>query len=192
MRKTILIILLLPALVWGQDVKIESGVTFGKLNQDVAGNTYFKDFAFGFYATAGLNYLKKRKFNIASNVGVLQKVGSGKVTFSDALGNNQYIIRQAFRIDYLSLNTFIECNLKENGIIPFAFGGPRLDYAINSNYVDFNERLAFGVTLGTGVKYAVSRLFFGFRAGYLINFNKILQTDDRTFSSSIMFGYKIK
>ena len=192
MRKIILMVILTPVLAYGQDIKVESGVTFGKLNYDIGDNTYYKNIAIGYYATVGIDYLKKRRFNISSNIGFLQKVGSDVAIFSDALGNETYSTKTALRFNYLTVNTFTECNFAAKGIIPFAFGGPRLDYAINSNHVDFNERLAFGVTLGAGAKYSSGRLLLGLRIEYLLNFNKILNTDDRTFSSTLMFGYKLK
>ena len=54
MRKIILMVILTPVLAYGQDIKVESGVTFGKLNYDIGDNTYYKNIAIGYYATVDI------------------------------------------------------------------------------------------------------------------------------------------
>ncbi len=196
MRKLIILLSFCPVWCLGQTIKIEAGTTIGSLNYQLNNQTYFNDYAVGYYATAGLDFLQKKRINLSSNIGVLKKVGSDMVTLTDALGNEIDKKRETRGIDYLTLNTFADYNFSERRLTPFIFGGARLDYAFNSILINKDRdknRLTFGATAGAGVKYRlVEKVMIGFRGGYLINFNNIINTADRTFSAAAMFGYSLK
>jgi hypothetical protein len=193
---------------FGQILKIQVGTSLSSLDWKL--NTWGSQFSktlVGFSGSIGIDYFAKKNFNLSSNLGFLTKGGVEKTGLTDASGfpTDEEIVRQA-KLNYVSFNTCIDLKypLKE-AFIPYLSVGPRIDYLISHSkefdIVD-HKNISYGLVIGAGIKYDISKVQFGLRGDYFLNFNKIAewqaqpgnlggQITDKTILISLTIGYKL-
>jgi len=206
MKKTglLLIGMTFAILLNGQTIKIQGGTSISKLTWKNAGLLYNEKFI-GHSVFAGLDYLDKQYFNISSNIGLIRKGGKYDVYF-----DSDEVVTEEPILDYLSINTTIDFkySIKEK-FTPFIDVGPRVDFLINSKHFDIIENIgelkntSVGLILGGGLKYDMSKLQFGLRADYYLDFTKVADwsiestgnsgvVTVNTFTVNLTIGYKLK
>ena len=135
----------------------------------------------------GMNYLNRKFYNITSNFGFLQKGTIGQI--SDINGgkyqnaNTSTTDIQKPKLDYFSFNTVIDIKYPlTNKISPFVSVGPRVDYLLNfsRDFEWLNNKnslmdISYGLILGIGIKYELSKIELGMRADYYLNFNNVAE-----------------
>jgi len=199
----------------GQILKIQGGTSISKLDWDVPaihnGSLYNKTLI-GYSVFAGIDYLDKNFFNLSSNIGMIRKGGkSDNMTLTDSMGNELRNLTVKPTLDYLSINTTIDFKYPiKKKVFPFLSIGPRIDYLLNSSgefsylkQTNDLKTISFGLILGAGVKYNISKFQLGLRADYFLDFTKVADwsvTTNRvagdisanTFSINLTVGYRIK
>jgi len=187
MRKIglLLIGLTLTIFVNGQIMKIQRGTAFSQLDLKldlIDGGVYRNnETMIGYSIFAGIDYLDKKYFNLSSNIGMIRKIGRGAEphNYGDDF-NLSFGLSEKLSLDYLSLNTSMDLKYPIKKISPFLSFGPRFDYLLHSSnnqpYTQSNfddiKNASFGLILGGGLKYNVSKLQFGLRADYYFDFSK--------------------
>jgi hypothetical protein len=204
-----------------QIVKIQGGTSISSLNwQDKVSSiyqmpapSYYDDNLIGYSIYAGIDYLDKKYFNLSSNIGLIRKGGKRDIQrYNDHYNPSTGIDTQKPALDYLSINTTIDFKYPvRETIAPFISFGPRFDYLFSSSehFDTFEEvgvlkKTSLGLILGGGVKYDVSKLQFGLRADYYLDFKKVAdwsaedfpgnggQISAKTFTISLSIGYRLK
>ncbi len=188
-----------------QVVKIQPGISLSSLNWKTTSRYPFDKTIIGYSALVGIDYLNKKNFNLSTNIGVIKKGGSDNVQYTDASGNPLYIKKTTISLNYISFNTTAELKYPIAGkLIPFIGMGPRLEYLTTSSILNTYNRgevnkFSYGILLGAGIKYNLSRIQFGLRGDYLVNFNKIVEVKaydrtvtDRTIALNVLVGFKLK
>lgn len=210
----LLVGLTISILTHGQMINIQGGATLSKLDWQIGSiqTELFNETLIGYSFFAGLDYLDKKYFNLSSNFGLVRKGGKGEFKLTNAMGEltDETVIEKA-TLDYLSLNTLIDIKYQfKEKISPFISIGPRFDYLISySNHFDGLEeidklnRTSLGLILGGGIKYDLSKIQFGLRADYYLNFIKVGdwsaetgniggEISDNTISINLTIGYKLR
>jgi hypothetical protein len=97
------------------------------------------------------------------------------------------------KLDYFSFNTVIDFKYPlPNKISPLVSIGPRIDYLLNYSK-DFEwlknenslKELSYGLIIGAGIKYELSKIEVGIRADYYLNFNDIAKLKDRNLDINV-------
>ncbi len=195
-----------------QTIHLQSGVAVSSLNWElINGGIFYDDAIISPSVFVGIDYLKKKYYNLSSNIGYIRKGGSDVLQMTDALGNELGMLEDKITLDYVSLNTTFDVLIPavKDKLFPFFSVGPRIDFLVaNSERLDSYKKLdelhktSYGLIIGTGIRYAFSRIELGIRADYLANFNKIVYYEDEgTFYSSLKdktalvsftVGYRLK
>ena len=199
----------------GQIVKIQGGTSFSQLGlkTDMVDRVYLNnETMLGYSIFAGIDYLDKKHFNLSSNIGMIRKRGRGSVSHTSYGGDLSFALSEKLSLDYLSVNTTMDFKYPIEKISPFISFGPRFDYLLHSNnnpYVtqsnfDAIKSTSFGLILGGGLKYDISKLQFGLRADYNLDFSKkIAEWPDletgsvcdilvNVFTVNLSIGYRLK
>lgn len=215
MKKLLLIstLLVVTYLTNGQVLKIQAGISISSLDWKImnGGVKVYDQKIIGQSIFIGLDYFRKKYFNLSSNIGTIKKGGSSEVQYTDALGNPLNTEKQKATLDYLSFNTTVDLKYPINGkIFPFLSVGPRVDYLLSNSYYfstlknnDELNKLSYGLNLGAGIKYQFLRFQIGIRGDYLLNLNKISEYNnsngtpagevkDKTFLVNAILGFKLK
>ena len=198
-----------------QILKIQTGASFSNLDWTL--NTmgikdlYHKMFV-GHSLFLGLDYLEHKRYNLSSNVGLLQKGGADEFpevnSNGDLTGN---MVQDRASLNYISFNTCIDYNLsKSEALQNYISIGPRIDYLYSyskhfNGIADINalKNISAGLIIGTGTKLNLNKFQVGLRADYYLNANKVAdwpaspynaggQIKSNTFTLNLTFGYKLK
>ncbi len=216
MKKTIslLAVICYFIIAQGQVIKLQGGPAISQLDWRIKGidaEFYIQPFT-AWSVLAGIDYLERKRFNLSGHLGMIIKGGKDEFPVRDDMGNhNGENVTFKAQLDYLTFNTCFDFKfLNEKKIVPFIGIGPRLDYLINhSKEFDVLEsnnemrKIAFGVLIGTGLNYKISKLQIGLRADYYHNFNNIAEwpagdnryggeVSVRTVAVSLVLGWRIK
>lgn len=217
MKKTGLLLfgLTIAILTNAQIVKIQGGTSFSKLNWQLKGmniGPIYNETLMGYSILAGVDYWDKKYFNISSNVGFIRKGGKDEFELIDQYGElTGQTITEKPTLDYLSINTMIDLKYKiKEAITPFISFGPRFDYLVSSSKhfdslkeIDALNSSSIGLIFGGGLKYDISKIQFGLRADYYLDFTKVAvwtiedtgidgEVTVKTFSINLTIGYKLK
>jgi opacity protein-like surface antigen len=207
--------LFLISMTFGQTLKIQAGSSLSKLDWEINSINLeppYNKTLLGYSIFAGLDYIDKKFFNLSSNIGFLSKGGKGEITFTDENGVPTGSTTTAKpTLNYISINTFIDIKYPIiEKISPFISIGPRFDYLVSYskefdglNDIDALKKYNFGLLLGGGVKYDLSKIQIGLRADYYLNFIKIGdwpakngnlggKVIDKTLTLNLTIGYKLK
>jgi hypothetical protein len=197
---------------FGQTLNLRFGPSFSNLNWNKSGadDYIFDEGIIGFNFLLGLDYLDFRYFNLTSNIGILQKGGTGSLT---DLQNPEGITESSATtiLNYVTFNTMFVAKLPvKDRVVPFIHIGPRLDYLVSYSqtfnlFSQFTEtdqlnKTMYGLVAGAGVDFKIKRFKIGIVVDYYKNFNKIVdytsdsgktdQIDDHTFTLNFQAGYK--
>ena len=206
--------LTLALLTNGQILKIQGGPSFSKLHWQTKGmniDPFYVEPLTGYSIFAGLDYLDMQYVNLTTSIGAIRKGGKEEVELIDPFGEltGETLIKRA-TLDYVSFNTMIELKYRvKERVTPFMGIGPRFDYLVSSSVhfasikeIDELRNASLGFILGGGIKYDVSRLQFGLRADYYLDFTKIADWTNEstgiggevtvnTFTINLALGYRL-
>ena len=216
MKKTLIFICLLIANhSQAQTLKIQTGASFNNLNWSLKNlgvtNMYNKLFA-GYSFFLGVDYLEHKRYNLSSNLGLLQKGGTDEFPETNDIGDyTGKMIQDRATLNYLSFNTCIDYNLSKNETLQnYISIGPRIDYLYSYSkqfysVADINglKFTSTGLLIGAGTKLNLNKFQVGLRADYYLNANKVAdwpaspynaggQIKSNTFTLNLTFGYKLK
>jgi len=213
-------LILIGTTINGQTIYIKIGPSFSKLiwNNSIVHDQVFDKSIVGFNATAGINYLKFKYFNLSSGVGYIQKGGSKATMGCVSSGNNYEIARNTIRLNFLTINTDFNLKIPIKELIePYIFVGPRIDYLFSySEQEDFIKhfdeagelnKVSYGIIFGGGIKLKVKRIQLGLVFDYYLTINKLVNYSitvstatgmqevtnklfDNTFTINALFSYK--
>lgn len=199
---------------FSQTINIQAGKSLSSIDWEFGEYSLYNKHKIGYSVFAGLDFLDHRYYNLSCNFGLINKGGKDDEVIRDAEGEYVTASELVINMDYVSANTVV--NFKYpilNKIIPFFSIGPRLDYLIKykDDFKGLNEiekmgelnKLNYGLLIGGGIKYSLSKFQFGLRADYLLNFvkiakgnsensNKGLVIKDNTAMFNFMIGYRLK
>jgi hypothetical protein len=206
------------SLGFGQTVKLHAGTSISRLYWDV-GNydiQYFNKSLVGYSVFLGLDFGKKKYYNLSSNIGVLSKGGKAVINYelddpSDPVFMGEKGRTEIAKLNYLSINTLIDLKypLKQK-LTPYLSVGPRFDLLTSSSSQFESQKesnnlnkLSFGFLLGAGIKRQISKVEIGLKTDYYLNLNKVLSSNgddnslavrvqDRTITTNLTIGYKLK
>jgi len=204
--------LLLSTLIFGQTLKIQTGTTLSKLDWKI-GNldlAPYNETLIGYSVFAGMDYIENKYFNLSSNLGVLRKGGRGTITFTTEIGEPIDDKTEKAKLDYFTVNTTLDIKYPiKDKIFPYISFGPRFDY-LTSYSKEFDglkeigalKKYNFGLILGGGIKYELSKIQIGLRADYYLNFDKVAdwpaqpgnlggEVNDKTMTLNLIIGYKL-
>jgi len=206
--------LFIISLSFGQMVKIQAGPSFSeldwKINGTTVGSLYNKTLV-GYSVFAGIDYLDKKDWNLSSNIGLLRKGGKQEfqLTNTDGMPTGKSIIEKA-AIDYLSINTMIDLKYTiHETFCPFVSFGPQFGYIVGASKEfdglkknNWLHKTSYGLLLGGGLKYTISKIQMGLRADYYYDFTKVADwttkvlngggtITSKTTSISLIIGYKL-
>ncbi len=126
----------------------------------------------GFSPFIGIDYLNFKYFNLSSNIGYLTKKREQIYIISGPYGGSA-INKTDFR--FFTFNTRLDLKYPiRNLIIPYISFGPRLDhldYDKSDSRWTMTETSVFGMILGCGIKYSISKVQIGLRFDRYINFH---------------------
>lgn len=161
-------------------------------------------------AFIGLDYLNSRHFNLATNIGYIQKGDRSDIAYLQEEGEILVFPKMKALFEYYTLNTLAEIKLPiKNTIIPFVSVGPRIEY-LNSYSKDFSfveemdelPKFSYGLNAGGGIKLNFRRLQVGVRSDYYLNVRKMADwisnsddkgwIDDQTYLVNLTVGYKLR
>jgi hypothetical protein len=216
--KTICITILIYFFSWGmsngQTFKIQYGRDWSKLkwykNDEY---TNYTETLNGNIFYLGVDFLNKKYFNLNTNVGYLQKQGEKSyIVYDDKY--NARTINGKTSFEQITLNTkFIIKYPIKGKFIPFLGISPSVDFLISNSNVDDRisivESNMFGLLLGGGINYCISKFQIGLNVDYCKYFSYFAHLESRpdpgmtgfappedvksqTILSSISIGYRIK
>ena len=127
----------------------------------------------GYSPFIGIDYLNFKHFNLSSNIGYLIKKGEKSYyTPSPYGGSDLETNKTDFR--FFTFNTRLDLKYPiRNLIIPYISFGPRLDYLASDKSDSrwtMSEPSVFGMILGGGIKYNISKIQIGLLFDRYINF----------------------
>ncbi|MFZ4520808.1 MAG: outer membrane beta-barrel protein [Bacteroidales bacterium] len=179
-------------------------------NTTVIGNIYDKN-NIGINFILGLDYLDFKYFNLSTNLGYIQKGGSGSSVNKGNISPEPYAESEIHtKLNYITVNTVFEAKIPVmEMVIPFIHVGPRLDYLISysdnvqlfSQFTEVDElnKTMYGVIGGGGVDFRLSKFKVGLVFDYFWNINKLVdykaitgathQIDIHAFSVNAQVGY---
>lgn len=208
---TLLLTVVITSVTYGQTLNIKGGISISKLNWEVGPFDFSTNTKplIGYSFFAGIDFLNRNYFFISSDFGLIRKGTNGVAEFVSQNGQFTDEISEKIKLDYLTLNTTINVKYPvENKLFPYVSIGPRIDYLVN--YSDGNENkndhileINYGLILGGGIKYSLSKIQVGISTKYNVNFNQIAKwpaedrniggsIKDNTFIVLINVGYKLK
>lgn len=204
--------LLLSNFSFGQIIKIQMGTSFSSLDWkiDDLNIAPYKKTLTGYSVFAGVEYFNRKYFNISTNLGFIRKGGKDVISYSNEEGEYVNMKEQEATLDYLSINTALDIKypIREK-IVPFVGIGPRIDYLLSNNRevegingINPIQEYSFGLIVGGGIKYLLSRIQLGVRADYYLNFNKMAdrstqvenlagEINDKTMTLNLSIGYRL-
>lgn len=213
--KTLLLISLFIAnLSQAQIIKLQTGASFNNLNWTLNNKTigplYNKLFV-GHSLFLGVDYLHQKRYNLSSNIGLLQKGGADEYPESNVNGDlSGNMVQDRAWLKYLSFNTCLEYRLsKKEDAQFFVSAGPRIDvlYSYDKHIKSISEinalkSLSTGLLMGSGCKVNIQNFQVGLRADYYLNFNKIAywepspsnlggQIKSNTVTVNLSVGYRL-
>ena len=216
MRDTILIIFfgLIVTCCYGQTINVRIGPSFSNLNWDnsASGDEVFNKSIVGVDVLLGIDYLDFKYFNLSSNLGYIQKGGSGTIVVT-AIHNPEEITTTDVKtkLNFITANTIFEAKVPIiKFITPFIHTGPRLDYLLSydenvnllKGFDDLKKlnKFIYGLIVGAGIDFKISKFKLGVAFDYYWNFNKLVdftsssgfqnQIFDKTFTLNAQLGYK--
>lgn len=182
-----------------QTLNVQAGVSISKLMASDSREFYSQHITNTMYGL-GIQYLEKKYIDLSTNVAYLRKGGHEPFAYTDAAGNPH---GADFTLDYVSVNTLAEPKIPlDQHLGLFIAIGPHLDFLVHhqdSNVVFHAqplEKTAFGLTIGGGFHYTISRLRFTGQFGYIANIHQIYTdaTDniyDRTITITFSVGFHL-
>ena len=217
MKKTafILIGLAIVILAKGQTVKIQGGTSISRLDWEINGanpsSLFYNKALIGYSLFTGLDYMDKKYFNLSTNIGLIRKGGKDESQLTDEYNDlTGLTITEKAILDYFTVNTTINLRYRiKDSFYPFVSFGPRIDFLVNnSNHFDhikeegWLETTSYGLVLGGGVNYDISKLIIGIKADYNMDFKEIADWTDeapeggskitgQTFMVNLFIGYKL-
>jgi hypothetical protein len=183
MRKLIIIcagLFLTIGFSTGQIVKLQIGRNWSILRDGKSSPSFdplkgFDEPFPGYSVFIGIDYLNLKFFNLSSNLGYILKKGEQSYISLRPNGGSDLVTNKT-NLGYLSINTTIDMKYPiRNLLIPFISLGPRLDYLISNKSEsrwDILKSSVFGITMGGGLKYNISKMQIGLRFDHYFNFNK--------------------
>jgi len=211
--KLLTLTLLITGNIFSQTLKIQTGTSLSKLDWQIntIGFEYLNETLVGFSIFGGIEYLNKDYFNLSTNIGYLVKGGKDEYDFVNLTSEILMRKEKKVKLNYITLNTLLDFKYPINDkIIPFVSIGPRIDYLLSYSDVldkldEINEldKLSFGLSVGAGVRYQLSKVRFGIRTDYYVNFNEIAEwpsqsgnlggkISDKTLLINLSIGYVLK
>lgn len=207
------LILLTSSDTFGQVLNLQTGASISKMDWQLNGLEYnfYNDYIFTPSLLVGLDYLNHKHYNLSSNIGFVQKGGEGFSLLQRINGELIGTNKEKIKFNYFSINTLIDFKLPINErITPFISIGPRFDYLMS--YSEQLEGLkntgnlkiaSYGLLLGGGIKYNLSRIQLGIRADYYYNFTPVAEWEpfehntggvvkNNTFTLNLIIGYSLK
>lgn len=184
---------------FAQTLNVQAGVSISKL-MGPSNIEFYSTHITSPMVGLGLQYFEKKYIDLSTNVDYLRKGGYEPNAYTDGAGNPH---GANFTLDYISVNTLAEPKIPlDQHLGLFIAIGPHLDFLVHhqdSNVVFHAqplEKTAFGLTIGGGFHYTISRLRFTGQFGYISNVHQIYtdQTNniyDRTITITFSVGYKI-
>jgi opacity protein-like surface antigen len=206
--------LLITSLSFGQMVKIQAGPSISELDWKINGFTFgplYTKTLIGYSVFAGIDYLDKKDWNLSSNIGLLRKGGKQEfqLTNTDGIPTDKSIVEKA-TLDYLSINTMLDLKFTiHERFCPFVSFGPQLGYIVAASKHfdglkndDWLNKTSYGLLLGGGLKYTMSKIQMGLRTDYYYDFTKVADwttkvlngggtITSKTSSISLIVGYKL-
>ncbi|MBX3253936.1 MAG: hypothetical protein KF862_07310 [Chitinophagaceae bacterium] len=185
-------ILLIPAALCAQTIKLNAGTSFSVVNSNPDLHpTGIKNVAIGFSGTIGADFVERKWGFLSANIGIVQKGRKDRVTYTDVNGNSSYDKTNVIRFTYLTANATVNFKLSQSSLVPFLGIGPRLDYLLNkSSFIDPERlELAYGVIGGFGLMKKFDKIQIGGRVDYLYSIKK--EPIDRTGTVMIFAGWGI-
>jgi hypothetical protein len=165
-------------LTYGQTFKIQYGRDWSTLKWPKNGEySIFKSSLNGNTFFFGIDYFNRKYFNLSSNIGYLQKQGTK--SYDKYYDNTHTTLVQAVTsIEQLSINTKV--NIKypiKDKLVPFLCVGLCYDNLLSQSHkedrISNAESGIFGLILGGGAYYKISRIQIGLNidySDYLSNF----------------------
>lgn len=197
---------------YGQTIKIQAGPAFSSLDWKVGAVGLFDQNKIGFSAFVGIDYYDRKYYNLSSNIGFVSKGGKEDIQLIDMDKPDGKTLTVKGHLDYISFSTVVEVKYPLNDIFfPFISLGPRFDYLmdIHSSEQGFLEpveddmkKCNYGLIVGGGLKYDITKFQIGIQANYYLNFIKIadslaegdsfsLSINDNTTTLNFILGYKL-
>jgi len=174
---TILTVLLFAIeMSYGQTIKIQYGRDWSELKWPIDGEySDFKTSLNGNTLFLGIDYFNRKYFSLNSNIGYLQKHGEKSY---DKYYDDQHAstVQAETSIEQLNINTKI--NLKypiKEKLVPFLSLGLSYDYLLSDSHKE--DRISnvepgiFGLIIGGGAYYNISRIQIGFNIDYCTYFS---------------------
>lgn len=169
MRKIFTICLLAIASFAHAQFRVDLGASFSNIRkmQHIGASKIMTSPAF----SIGLDYLKKDRTFLSSNLGYMEHGGNYSIYNTDGYGNSTGTSTQRISFPAVYLNTIANYKITKKGVIPFIFLGPRLNYFIDDvtespMYSEYN--LEIGGSVGFGV-YKDGFLAPGIKFEYIIS-----------------------
>jgi hypothetical protein len=223
MRRLVLIFIgcLISGLTYGQILKIQTGVAISSLHarSEFMGNVFTKQYdpLIGNSLFLGLEYLDKKYYSLSTNIGYLRKGSTEEYQQVNQAG--EWVKKERKQaLDYVSINTMVDIKYPlQEKIIPFISLGPRIDYLLDDTYdgLMINEGINedtglnsfnYGMLLGGGITYDVSKFKIGLRSDYYLNAKQVVErpehvtsaggysrydVKDKTYTVNLIFGFKL-
>ena len=199
---------------FGQTLNLIIGTAISNLKWDnsLTHDKIFYKNLIGLDILVGLDYLNFKYLNLSSNLGFIQKGGSGSVLTTNVQNPEEMTSTNVkTKLNFLTVNTILEAKIPiKNVVIPFIQAGPRLDYLISykenviilQQFDDLDQlnHFIYGIVVGAGIDFKISNFKLGLVFDYFANFNKLVdytaytgirnQISDNTFTLNFQIGYK--
>ena len=200
---------------FAQTIYLKPGLTISTIdwaiNPGGSEIKFFEDPLFSFGVTAGIEYLERKNFSLASELLFYESGGTESEENSQS-GSSK---TQKANLQYLSLGTYFNFNPLDRAWKLQVQLGPRIDYLVGgynkSPFLGYNnsrkiERFQYGYNIGLGVYYNYNELVFGLSASYLGKLSKVVdyepdhwdgayampaQISDQGFLIGMSIGYKL-
>jgi len=143
-----------------------------------------KDQRQGFYNGITLDFLKKKYFNITTDLGYCQKGSTENISIQNTtIPEGWGTVRADSRFDYLTFNTLLKIKAPPIPVAPYALAGFRLDYLLSyktdlkypPNENDFHKTI-FGLTFGAGLEYKIKHIGINMEFHYHYDLTKLTNT----------------
>jgi len=175
------VLLLMPTLgfnIKAQDFHVQTGTTFSAIKNKWGDKDkgYTTDYLTGFAFHVGVDYLKKKSFNLSSNIGYVRKGFREHITFQPLPGEDtQQETGRDLKLhrDCLHLNTLANYHFPLNEKLSFFVNlGPYVGFPVGGD--DFiSDTVLFGLLPGGGFKYNFDTYQLGIVFNYYWDFNHL-------------------
>lgn len=201
-----------------QTIYINPGLTYSKLDWTIypVGTeiSFYEDPLFSYGVTAGIEYLQRKNFSLASEV--LFYESGGKESADDNHSGYSEPKDLKAKMQYLSLGTYFNFNPLDRTFKIQIQLGPRIDYIVGGynkdpwkGYMNSRkiERFQYGFNIGLGGYYNMEKLVFGLNVKYMHKLSKIVdyqpdpwdgeyeipsEVSDKVMLIAVLVGYKLK